>query len=128
MKSDELWADTPPSTYEPSEYAVCSSSARQRPGATRDVGLLPMSAQELLRGKERTFEPNIGTAPWWGPLQPMDCFEVTAADASALHEILDTTIDPDPPGMVGWFANVGQSRWITAVPIYPHGQPVVSGG
>jgi len=37
-------------------------------------------------------------------------------------------VDHGPPGMLDWFARVGGGDLLLAMPVYPHGQPVIFGG
>jgi hypothetical protein len=155
-RREELWAEPTARLYEASTYAICHTPANLAPASAQ----LPASAQALLSGKQRTVDPKIGwsasSEPMSGYLQmfaelelafPSDCFEVTAAEASTLYQILDANglISHDgspttpsagtPPS--AWF---GGSRFaeirggqysvpqISSEPIYPHGQPVRWGG
>jgi hypothetical protein len=60
----------------------------------------------------------------------MDCFELTAAETSTLYQMLDAYGQifnkgphPNPQGWDGFFA-YGRVT-LNAVPIYPHGQPII---
>jgi hypothetical protein len=156
-RQEELWAEPTARLYEASTYAICHTPADLAPASAQ----LPASAQALLSGKQRTVDPRIGwpasSEPMPGYLQmlaemelafPSDCFEVTAAEASTLYQILDANglISHDgsattpsagtPPS--AWVA--GGSRFaeirggpysvaqISSEPIYPHAQPVRWGG
>ena len=152
---EELWAEPTARVYEAPTYAICHTPAALAPESAQ----LPESAQALLIGKERSIDPTIRwpSEPMPGYLQliadselafPSDCFEVTAAEASTLYEILDAVglIHHDgsptaqsagtPPsewfGGGSRFAEVrgGQSSGphISSSPIYPHGQTVAWGG
>ena len=152
---EELWAEPTARLYEASTYAICHTPADLAPASAQ----LPASAQALLSGKQRTVDPKIGwsSEPMPGDLEmvaelelafPSDCFEVTAAEASTLYQILDANGLFSQPGSwpgpsagtppSGWIAGsrVAELRpgaWysvphISSEPIYPHGQPVPWGG
>lgn len=77
------WADPEFVAYEPPGYAVCNGGWGV--DASRVLSRLPLPAQALLRGKERTYDKTdagLGAAP------PVGCFEVTAADAQVLVDLL----------------------------------------
>jgi hypothetical protein len=134
---EELWAEPTAQTYEPAKYAICYTGNQGDSTNARDVvGELPAPAQALLNGKQRTYDPNIGTASWGFPPGPLtECFEVTAAESATLYQILDTNglIYHDGVPFTGWLAGLpGGSfeipRLLEARPVFPHGQPVPSMG
>jgi hypothetical protein len=158
QRREELWAEPTARVYEASTYAICHTPAALAPASAQ----LPADAQALLSGKQRTVDPKIGWSASSEPMPeylnmidemarlfPSDCFEVTAAEASTLYQILDANglishdASPTTPSTgtppPGWFA--GGSRFaelrpgasysvphISSEPIYPHGQPVRWGG
>jgi len=132
---DELWVEPTVRRYEPSKYAVCDAAALSEGLQTTAADLvdrLPDAARVLLAGKRHIYDPNIGVRHWWPePLPLMDCFELTTGETAALYEVLDAggLVDHDgPPGMLDWFARAGVGDLLLAMPVYPHGQPVIFGG
>ena len=152
---EELWAEPTARLYEAPTYAICHTPADLAPASAQ----LPASAQALLSGKQRTVDPNIGwsSEPMGFSFQldaerelafPSDCFEVTAAEASTLYQILDAnglfsqpgswpgpSAGTPPSGLDAGMraAEVRPGAWyssaqISSEPIYPHGQPVPWGG
>jgi hypothetical protein len=134
----KLWAEPTPRISKFTKYALCPSS--NIPGevvaATDVVDELPAPVRAVLDGKQRTYDPRIGTAHWEfpGPGQLADCFELTAAETSTLYQMLDAngqifnkSQQPNPPQ--GWDGVFKYGRLIFAPwPIFPHGQYVVWGG
>jgi hypothetical protein len=104
----ELWAEPTARTYEPSKYAICNLAPDAWAG-------FPPTVQALLAGKERNYDPILGTRHWSAPgersAEPMKCFELTSADASTLHRIADSD------------HRLLYESW----PVYPHGHPVAFG-
>ncbi len=137
-----LWAEPTARVYEPSKYALCPTSAIPGEGplaATDVVAELPAPAQALLKGKLRTFDPSIGTASWPRPSTapppdntPVECFEITTAEASTLYQMLDANgqiFNKGHPNPQGWDGVLVSGRVeLSPVPIYPHGQFFVMGG
>lgn len=128
------WADPEIRPYVPDRYAVCAGDPAEA------MTLLPESAADLLRGKERTFEHEAGLG---GNIPPTTCFEVTTEEARALGQILTETLgwsfvggavhwsrfdpgaDPfgfDPSDWAGMGIDIGFR------PLLPHGQWVEWGG
>jgi hypothetical protein len=158
----ELWAEPTARLYEASTYAICHTPAALLPASAQ----LPASAEALLSGKQRTVDRKIGWSAsseamredvggpddHGGYLErlaatelafPSDCYEVTAAEASTLYQILDANgmINPGSPTTQSagtppsdWVAGGSRSAeilggqysvaHISSEPIYPHGQPV----
>jgi hypothetical protein len=109
---EDAWAEPTSRPYKPSRYAVVPRSVPVPwlfVDADRVVEQFPPAAQALLRGKQRIYNLNISfpASTFGGPLPPFEAFEVTAAEASALRQILGDD-----------FARFG------LLSIYPHGQPV----
>jgi hypothetical protein len=115
---EKLWAEPTARPYEPSKYAIWYPEWMG--DADRAFDQLPPAAQAVLRGKERTYDPNIGTDTWprglgdlegrppsYPPFPPIEGFEVTAAEASALRQTFGD-------GLAAY----------TFLAIYPHGQPL----
>jgi hypothetical protein len=149
----ELWIEPTARLYEASTYAICHTPAALAPPSAQ----LPASAEALLSGKQRTVDYRIGWSsdPTPGGVRsdmelafPSDCFEVTAAEASTLYQILDANgmINHDaspttqgagtpPSAWTGGGSRFAEIRGqpaslahISSEPIYPHGQPVFWGG
>jgi hypothetical protein len=136
----QVWAEPTARKYQPDKYAVCPNSFTpgQSIDPTRALGLYPAPAQARLAGKQRTFDPSIGVASESEPHQLMQCFEVTAAESSTLYQIFDANgsiyhgFSDDEGADSQWFAgfdkrateNNPQGPFLTASPIYPHGQPM----
>jgi hypothetical protein len=117
-------------------------------------------AQALLAGRQHTYDPSIGTASWSSsstaasPEHAVECFEVTAAEASALYQILDANgqiihdggslyeqffNEARRPTARGWWAganrivdlpdalraNEENLNVLIASPVFPHGQYII---
>jgi hypothetical protein len=88
----------------------------------------------VLDGKQRTYDPSIGTAQWGfvAPGTRTDCFEVTAAEASSLYQMLDANgqiFEKGDPNAQGWDGVFVYGRVsFSPTPIFPHGQHVIFGG
>lgn len=125
------WADDEIRQYVPSRYAMCHFEL-SRP--SRFLDLLPLPAQELLRGKQQSYQgvtdPNLGVG---GPAQPallprIDCWEVTTGEARTLDEVLSDAGFEEwrstPNGMVAFYPPADLKRapglWFT--PVLPHGE------
>jgi hypothetical protein len=100
------WKDREFRPYVPYRYAICG-----------DLNGLPGAAQELLRGKERTFDVS-------GPDQGrVRCFDVSTEEARAVDRILaDAGFFVGSPG----YAQYQRERWlgtdsVVFMPILPHG-------
>jgi len=76
------WADQGIRAYVPSTFAVCYSGDQRSLEASVILPLLPGSAEDLLRGKDRIRYDA-------GPSDFIFCSEVTTEEARALDEILD---------------------------------------
>jgi hypothetical protein len=131
---EELWAEPTARIWEPVSYAICSGNNEVWINATDVLGELPAPVQVLLNGKERVFDPSIGTSHWAGTAsgQLPICFEVTAAEVENLYQIflangqIVRIGDPwEPPN--AWQAKAGRVA-LSAIAIYPHGQYVIWGG
>jgi hypothetical protein len=127
------WADTEIRQYVPSRYAMCHFELnRFRP--SRFFDLLPSSARELLRGKQKPYGGITDTiADVGGPVQPgllarIDCWEMTTGEARALDEVLSGAgfeeWNPTPDGMWAFQPPAdlerGPGLWFT--PVLPHGE------
>jgi hypothetical protein len=131
---EELWAEPTARIWEPVSYAICSGNNEVWINATDVLGELPAPAQVLLNGKERIYDPSIGTSHWAGTAsgQLPICFEVTAAEVENLYQIflangqIVRIGDPwEPPN--AWRAKAGRVA-LSPIAIYPHGQYVIWGG
>jgi hypothetical protein len=111
------WKDREFRPYVPYRYAICSVQ-----------GVLPGAAQELLRGKERTFDDS-------GPGQGRrECFDVSTEEARAVDRILADA------GWAAWTASGAYERYLgedssgnavngaSFFPILPHGTFASQGG
>jgi hypothetical protein len=101
---------------------------------SRFFDLLPSSAQELLRGKQKPYGGITDTiADVGGPVQPgllarIDCWEMTTGEARALDEVLSGAgfeeWNPTPDGMWAFEPPAdlerGPGLWFT--PVLPHGE------
>jgi hypothetical protein len=99
---------------------------------------LPEPVRAVLDGKQRSYDPSIGTADWEfpgtasGQRGMTDCFELTAAETSTLYQIIDANgfIGQDPiQGAQGW-VRVFRYRDLSFAPeaVFPHGQHLIWGG
>jgi hypothetical protein len=125
------WADDEIRQYVPSRYAMCHFEL-SRP--SRFLDLLPLPAQELLRGKQQPYQgvtdPILGVGePVQRALLPrIDCWEVTTGEARALDEVLSDAgfeeWSSTPNGMVAFYPRAdierGPGLWYT--PVLPHGE------
>jgi hypothetical protein len=99
---------------------------------------LPPAVQPLLDGKLRTYDPSVAFVNpqmdnFKQTAQPMNCFELDAADEGALYRILDGNgwvphppDQPEAPFALNWYGWAGGPIYV--MPVYPHGQPVLWGG
>jgi hypothetical protein len=136
------WEDREIRAYVPAKYAICywrSSYRGLELGPTRwlepslILGSLPEAAQDLLRGKDRTYGPT------YTPL-PSVCSEVTTEEARALDEIFSLAgfvRDPVPRErvMAGPSWNVRfldpdphDTIFFNFEPLLPHGEWAPMGG
>ena len=140
----ELWIEPTARVYQPSTYALCpmtEGGSRSIPAnATDVVDELPTPVRPVLDGKQRIYDPTIGTAHWefpgtpGMPGTPMECFELTAAETSTLYQIIDANglFNHDEEtiyGPYGWdrvFHHGNLS--LTPEAVFPHGQHVIWGG
>jgi hypothetical protein len=138
------WADTEFAAYEPPGYAVCQGDWDEPIDASRVASRLPLAAQALLRGKERTYDKTdagLGAAP------PLACFEMTAEAARILVGVLaDAGFETDGSGPQPTFLEAGsfggymsrparsgrapEANRVSLMfqPILPHGTWVMWGG
>jgi hypothetical protein len=107
--SSDTWADVHFEPYEltPTKYAICYWRGNGFDDATNGMGRLPAAAQAVLRGKQRTYNNPI--LPQDPPVAPVECFEVSAGEATALEGTLSGTN-------------------FSAQPILPHGEWVAWAG
>ncbi|MET0939266.1 MAG: hypothetical protein ABWY51_08610 [Gaiellaceae bacterium] len=140
------WADSELRAFVPSRYAVCYS--RWRPPIyspeylkpSRVLGLLPVGAQELVRGKDRSY-PTFASPLSEGvdPSQrSVTCSELTTDDARRLAETFRRAgfeRDPLPPNSpagtwVNWRfrAKLPLEVVFSFEPILPHGRWEAMGG
>jgi hypothetical protein len=143
----ELWAEPTARIYEPSKYAICPTSLSPGGsfGTTDALAQVLAPARALLDGRQHTYDPSIGTASWPRPDNtpaphntPAECFEVTAAEASALYQILDANgqiIHFSATTAQGWWDPPNELRGdeenlnvLIATPVFPHGQYIIFGG
>jgi hypothetical protein len=102
------WEDSTLRPYVPYGYAICGSGPEERQ-LDRSLGVFPVAAQDLLRGKESA-----------------DCFDVTTEDARRLDEILADAgfrIGDNPSSYQRWLAegpDAGEP-WMSFEPILPNG-------
>jgi hypothetical protein len=131
----ELWVEPTARSFEPSKYAIGVGFGADHASAldtTRAIAQLPPPAQALLAGKQRTCNPHTGTGDWSGPSgPPTECFEITPAEHATFWQILDPNGELDrPTPSHPWYepywpiAVDGRVGFISADPIFPHGQPV----
>jgi hypothetical protein len=120
-----VWEDPEAKAYVPSRYAICyshlqdGSSRRLEPSEV--VNLLPTPAEDLLRGRDRTYEP-------FGRREV--CSEVTTEEARLLEEILgDAGLERYPTTLTTGSLEYGvpapapiERAFIRFEPILPHGQ------
>jgi hypothetical protein len=134
----DVWAEPVIKNWEPTHYAICPTPL-ERLDAPLLIDRLPAPAQALLRGRQRTYDPTIGTAHWWPPdkppteaAPPMECFEVTNEESSTLYRIFEAEGLTDLGHLFpqGWAATIARDSQdgLQATPIFPHGQPVIFGG
>ena len=110
--SSDAWADTHFEPYEPAptKYAICYWRGNGFDDATDGMGRLPAAAQAVLRGRQRTYNnPILPVLPQDPPVAPVECFEVSAGEATALEGTLSGTN-------------------FSALPILPHGEWVFWAG
>ena len=141
VQSDDVWAEPTARVWEPTAYVLCPfrpiGGGGVSANATDVVDELPAPVRAVLDGKQRIYDPSIGTAHWEfpGPGQGMtDCFELTAAETSTLYRMLVANglinMGQDPiRGAQGWervfvYGNLA----FAPEPIFPHGQHVIWGG
>ena len=148
---EELWVEPTTREWEPTKYVLCPSLAigggSVSLNATDIVDDLPAPVRAVLDGKQRIYDPSIGTAHWDFPaaVGMTDCFELTAAETATLYQMLvaNGLIKKDQEtirGAQGWdrvfvYGNVPtgpDNPWgnmsFVPEPIFPHGQPVNWGG
>jgi hypothetical protein len=137
----ELWVEPTATLWEPTAYALCPSRPIGGGGisvnATDVVDELPEPVRAVLDGKQRSYDPSMGTADWEFPgtasgLGMTDCFELTAAETSNLYQIIEAN------GFIGQDPIQGAENWVRVFaygnlsfapePIFPHGQHVIWGG
>jgi hypothetical protein len=123
------WDDPKATAYIPSRYAICYRQSLLGAYPPLDpsevLNLLPTAAEDLLAGRDQTYEPSP-YEPSQGGRQEV-CSGVTTEEARLLDEILnDAGIEPRPPAP----SNDGLTYDIQAsppialafLPILPHGQ------
>jgi hypothetical protein len=130
------WESRERAPYVPSRYAICyrqSNEAWRYLRPSRVSGWLPAAAQDLLRGKDESYDLFSSSAD--GDMQgPLACSEVSLEEARALEEILSEAgfyrpagwalsltlrgEAPDPPGAFD----------VSFEPILPHGRWELMGG
>ena len=139
------WKDDP-RTYVPSRYAICYRKGYE-PGLnigglgtdqslepSRIMGELPASAQDLLTGKDTTYD--VYDSPLVDKSEPdhAACSEVTIADAHAVEEIFSDAgfeRNPYPASAATHGTRIGDPIGVLFVsfePILPHGRWEAMGG
>jgi hypothetical protein len=73
-----LWAEPEFRTYEPSRYAFCPHGG----DVTRALRRQPAAVRKILRGRER-----MTPVRFLDPVTELECFEVSATEASVLREL-----------------------------------------
>jgi len=134
-----LWVEPTGELWEPTTYALCPHRSVAGGGVSVDasdiVDELPAPVRAILDGKQRAYQPSIGTAHWPFPGTAQtgmtDCFELTAAETSTLFQIIAANgfVGQDPiQGAAGW-TRVFHYGTLTLAPepVYPHGQYVLWG-
>lgn len=124
------WEDAEFGSYVPATFAVCFWPDGNATRADA-IDQLPARAQDLLRGRERTFEAGPADEPF-----TLSCFEVTTDQARALGRIFgrDARFRQDRLGVRDepWYRfshGDGAARTnIAFEPILPHGEIVLEGG
>lgn len=120
------WADDEIRLYAPPRYAICLNPSRS-------IDLLPAPAQDLLRGKEHTYEGAGSIFAFLEGLDrdnfpdpPNECFELTTEEARALDQILSdaglerrTAADSGDVNFV--LKHGGERIGIGFNPLFPHG-------
>jgi hypothetical protein len=139
----QLWAEPTARIWEPSKYALCPNSTIPGDGSLSGVGSLaatdvidelPPPVQALLADRQHTYNPSDGMHGTSGGPSPVstECFEVTAAEAATLYQMLDANGQIFNKGHYprdGWdgFFAYGRVNFSTTS-VFPHGQFVVFGG
>jgi hypothetical protein len=123
------WEDPEVKAYVPSEYAICyRETGSQHPEdvirPSEVVKHLPTPAQDLLLGRDRSYEPNPSGA------RREICSEVTTEDARLLEAILvDAGFEREWTGLTTSAPEYSvpvpapiERAYIRFEPILPHGQ------
>ncbi|MGA9161797.1 MAG: hypothetical protein WB297_13165 [Actinomycetota bacterium] len=130
--------------YVPSRFAVCPGYWPWNSGALEPSSILahlPVPAQALLRGNERTYDASGGVTGG-NPLPPfasVECFEVTTQEARALDGIfrdagierIDELDNSTPSQWVVYEVKATaalRQSFISMMPLLPHGEWGFSGG
>jgi hypothetical protein len=113
------WEDSTLRPYVPYRYAICDS---------RPLRKFPEAAQDLLLGKEATFEARYGDH-----VEYPECFDLTTEEARALDEVLDDAgfYIQGPGAWERWWGGTRDTLpelSAAFVPILPHGTFGVQGG
>jgi hypothetical protein len=123
--------------YVPARFAVCPGYWPGDTGPLEPSSILahlPVPAQMLLRGNERTYDASRGvTGGPRPPITPVECFEVTTEEARALDGIfrdagIDRIDELDDSTHSQWVvfelaATTALRRsFISMMPLLPHGE------
>ena len=127
--------------YVPARFAVCPGYLPGDTGSLEPSSILahlPVSAQALLRGNERTYDASGGVTGGSPPppSTPVECFEVTTEEARALdgtfrHAGIERIEEPDnSPWAVFEIKATARLRqsFISMMPLLPHGEWGFLGG
>ena len=130
--------------YVPSRFAICPGYWPWNTGSLEPSSILahlPVRAQALLRGNERTYDASGsvtgGNPP--PPFTPVECFEVTTEEARALDGIfrdagierIDELDNSTPSQWVVYEVKATaalRQSFISMMPLLPHGEWGFSGG
>ena len=130
--------------YVPSRFAVCPGYWPWNTGSLEPSSILahlPVPAQALLRGNERTYDASGGVTGGNPPppFTPVECFEVTTEEARALDGIfrdagierIDELDNSTPSQWVVYEVKATaalRQSFISMMPLLPHGEWGFSGG
>ena len=121
--------------YVPSSFAVCPGRWPWNTGSPEPSSILahlPVPAQALLRGNERTYDASGGVIGG-NPPRPFTCFEVTTEEARALDGIfrdagierIDELDSSTPSQWVVYEVRATAAfrrSFISMMPLLPHGE------